>query len=177
MQRESSAGALVVLVCLTVFAVAFVLYTTRYLPETVATHFGAGNQANGWMSRKSYLSFILSFMIGISAFISFCVGTLPRQFPQWTNVPNRDYWLAPARRDESLVFLSAHGKRLGCLIVMMMLAMHYVILKANHVQPPTLPVSTFSSVLFGFVLALIWWIVRLYRRFPKQDPGRDYPSR
>ena len=169
MQRDSSAGALVVLICLTVFAVAFVIYTTGYLPETVATHFGAGNQANGWMSRNSYLFFTLSFMIGVSTFVSFCVGTLPRKFPQWTNLPNRDYWLAAERRDESLAFLSAHGKRLGCLIVMMMLGMHYIILKANHVQPPTLPVSAFSSVLFGFVLALIWWIVRLYRRFPKQN--------
>ena len=172
MQRDSSAGALVVLVCLTVFAVVFVIYTTRYLPETVATHFGAGNQANGWMSRNNYLFFTLSFITGVSAFVSFCVGTLPRKFPQWTNVPNRDYWLAPARRDESLAFLSAHGKRLGCLIVMMMLGMHYTILIANHMQPPMLPVSTFSSILFGFVLALIWWIVRLYRRFPKQDPRR-----
>ena len=169
MQRNSSAGALVVLVCLTVFAVAFVIYTTRYLPETVATHFGAGNQANGWMSRDFYLLFMLSFMIGISSFVSLAVGTLPRKFPQLTNVPNRDYWLSAERREESLKYLNAHGKRLGCLIVMMMLGMHYIILKANHVQPPTLPVSTFSSVLFGFVLALIWWIVRLYRRFPKKD--------
>jgi hypothetical protein len=51
----------------------------------------------------------------------------------------------------------------------MMLGMHYVILKANHMQPPALPVSTFSAVLFGFALALGWWIVRLYRRFPKQN--------
>jgi uncharacterized membrane protein len=167
MQRDSSAGALVVLVCLTVFAVAFVIYTTRYLPETVATHFGAGNQANGWMSRDFYLLFMLSFMIGISSFVSLAVGTLPRKFPQWTNVPNRDYWLSVERRDESLKYLNAHGKRLGCLIVMMMLGMHYTILIANHMRPPMLPVSIFSSVLFGFVLALIWWIVRLYRRFPK----------
>jgi len=83
-------------------------------------------------------------------------------------VPNRDYWLSAKRREESLNYLNAHGKRLACLIVMMMLAMHYIILKANHVQPPTLPVSTFSSVLFGFVLALIWWIVRLYRRFQRK---------
>jgi len=166
MQRDSSAGALVVLVCLTVFAVAFVIYTTRYLPETVATHFGAGNQANGWMSRDFYLLFMLSFMIGVSSFVSLAVGTLPRKFPQWTNVPNRDYWLSVERRDESLKYLNAHGKRLGCLIVMMMLGMHYTILIANHMRPPMLPVSTFSSVLFGFVLALIWWIVRLYRRFP-----------
>ena len=168
MQRDNPAGALVALVCLTVFAAVFVIYTTRYLPETVATHFGAHNQANGWMSRNGYLFFILSFMIGISAFVSFVVGTLPRKFPQWTNVPNRDYWLSAARRDDSLNYLNAHGKRLGCLIVMMMLGMHYVILKANHMRPPTLPLSTFTSILIGFSLALVWWIVRLYRRFPKQ---------
>ena len=168
MQRDNSAGALVALVCLTVFAAVFVIYTTRYLPDTVATHFGADNQANGWMSRDGYRFFILSFMIGISAFVSFVVGTLPRRFPQWTNVPNRDYWLSAARRDDSLNYLNAHGKRLGCLIVMMMLGMHYVILKANHMRPPTLSGSTFSAILFGFALALIWWIVRLYRRFPKK---------
>ena len=168
MQRDNPAGALVTLICLTVFAAVFVIYTTRYLPDTVATHFGADNQANGWMSRNGYLLFILGFMIGISAFVSFVVGTLPRKFPQWTNVPNRDYWLAAERRDESLRYLNAHGKRLACLIVMMMLGMHYVILKANYNQPPRLPLSTFSPILVGFSVALVWWVIRLFRRFPKQ---------
>lgn len=167
LQRDDGAGAWVSLICLTVFAVVFIIYTTRYLPDLVATHFGADNRANGWMSRAGYLLFMLAFLIGFSALVSFVVGTLPGKFPHWTNLPNRDYWLAPARREESLRYLSAHGKRLGCLIVMMMLGMHYVILKANHIQPPALPVSTFSAVLFGFALALVWWIVRLYRRFPK----------
>ena len=169
MRRDDGAGALTSLICLAVFAVVFIIYTTRYLPDPVATHFGAGNQANGWMSRDGYLLFMLAFLCGVSAFVSFAVGTLPRKFPHWTNVPNRDYWLAPAQRDESLSYLSAHGKRLGCLIVMMMLGMHYVILRANAVRPPTLPMPAFSAVLFGFALALIWWIVRLYRRFPKMN--------
>jgi hypothetical protein len=52
-------------------------------------------------------------------------------------------------------------------MVMMFLGMHYVILKANAVQPPVLPGQTFSAVILGFALALIWWVVRLYRRFPK----------
>ncbi len=168
LRRDNEAGALVTLICLTVFAAVFVIYTTRYLPDTVATHFGADNQANGWMSRNGYLLFILGFMVGISFFVSFVVGTLPRKFPQWTNVPNRDYWLAAERREESLRYLNAHGKRLACLIVMMMLGMHYVILKANYNQPPRLPLSTFSPILVGFSVALVWWIIRLYRRFPKQ---------
>jgi hypothetical protein len=50
---------------------------------------------------------------------------------------------------------------------MMMVGMHYTILVANHTQPPALPISIFSSILVGFALALLWWIVRLYRRFAK----------
>ena len=159
--------ALVTLICLNVFAVVFIVYTAQYLPDKVATHFGTNNHADGWMSRSGYLLFLLCFMISTSAFVSFLVGTLPRKFPQWTNIPNRDHWLAPERRDESVRFLSTHGKRLGSLIVMMMLGMHYSILLANHMRPPMLPASTFTSILLGFALALIWWIVRLYRRFPK----------
>lgn len=166
--RDGSAGSSsAVLIFLVVFAAAFIVYTTRYLPDPVAVHFGTGNQADGWMSRNGYLIFMLSFMIGMTAFITFVVGTLLAKFPQWTNVPNRDYWLAPKRRDESLRYLSAHGKRLGYLIVMMMLGMHYTILLANHTRPASLPVPVFTSILIGFAVALIWWIVRLYRRFPR----------
>lgn len=170
MDKDSTAGALVALICLTVFAAVFVIYTTQHLPSTVATHFGADNRANGWMSRHGYVLFMLCFLVGIPAFVSLVVGVLPRKYPQWTNVPNRDYWLSAARRKESLSYLSAHGLRLACLMVMMMLGMHYTILVANRMQPPALPVSIFSSVLIGFALALLWWIVRLYRRFSKMDP-------
>ena len=96
---------------------------------------------------------MLAFLIGVSVLVSFVVGTLPRKFPHWTNIPNRDYWLSPARQEESLRYLSTHGKRLGCLIVMMMLGMHYVILKANHTQPPHARRPFQQS--FGFALALI----------------------
>ena len=167
LNRDSNAGALVSLICLTVFAVVFITYTTRYLPDTVATHFGANNRANGWMTRHGYVLFMLGFLIVVPAFITFVVAVLPRKYPQWTNVPNREYWLSAARREESLSYLSAHGMRLACLMVMMMLGMHYTILVANHMQPAALPIAIFSSILMGFALALIWWIVRLYRRFAK----------
>jgi TRAP-type C4-dicarboxylate transport system permease small subunit len=169
MAREPTSAALAILLCLMAFAVAFIVYTTQYLPEVVGTHFGAGNQANGWMSRVGYLVFILTFVIGMPTLVTLLVGTLPSKYPNWTNLPNKEYWLAPARQSESLAYLSAHGKRLGCLIVMFMLGIHYVILLANRMQPPTLPIAPFSSLLMGFGLALIWWIVRLYRRFPKQS--------
>jgi len=177
--KDSNAGALVALICLTVFGAVFIIYTTRYLPETVGTHFGTDHRADGWMTRNGYLAFILAFLIGVPGLVSFLVGALPRKYPQWTNVPNRDYWLAAVRREESLLFLSTHGMRLACLIVMMMLGIHYTILVANHLNPPALPLRIFSSILIGFALSLVWWIVRLYRRFARPkwlDDQRDDAS-
>jgi hypothetical protein len=168
MPRESDSGPLAILLCLMAFAVAFISYTTQYLPDVVGTHFGARNQANGWMSRNGYWVFTLSFVIGMPTLVTVLVGTLPRKYPNWTNLPNKEYWLAPARQKDSIAYLSAHSKRLGCLLVLFMLGIHYTIMIANRTQPPTLPVRQFSSIVVGFALALIWWIVRLYRRFPKQ---------
>jgi serine/threonine-protein kinase len=121
------------------------------------------------MSRNGYLLFMLAFMVGMSAFVSFVVGTLPRKFPHWTNIPNRDYWLAPERREDSARFLSAHGKRLAYLVVMLMLGIHYMVLLASHRRPPALPAREFTAIIVGFGLALLWWIARLYRRFPSKD--------
>lgn len=168
MQRDSDSAPTAILLCLMAFAVAFISYTTQYLPDVVGTHFGARNQADGWMRRNGYLIFTLSFVVGIPAFVTVLIGTLPRKYPNWTNLPNKDYWLAPARRNDSIAYLSAHSKRLGCLIVVFMLGIHYTIMLANQIQPPTLPVAQFSAIVISFALALIWWIVRLYRRFPKQ---------
>ncbi len=52
------AGWLVV--ALVAAGVVFVAATAGQLPPTVATHFGAGGAANGWMSRGGYTVFALA---------------------------------------------------------------------------------------------------------------------
>ena len=165
MQQDGRAFG--ILICLIAFAAVFIVYTAQVLPDRVATHFGAGKEADGWMSRSGYVTFMLAFTVGIAGFVVFATGVLPARFPHWTNVPNRDYWLAPQRRVASLAYVAGHGKRLAYFVVMLMLGMHYTILVANQMQPPRLPGSIFTPILVSFVLALLWWIVRLYRRFPK----------
>lgn len=167
LRRGNSQGALVALICLMAFAATFVLYTASYLPDIVATHFGADGRANGWITRTVYVGFTLAFLIGLPVVLSVLVGRLPSRRPNWTNIPNREYWLSPARREESLGFLAAQGHRLGCLIVMLTMGLHYLILVANQRSPQVLPMSNFLSMLGAFLILLLLWVVRLYRRFPK----------
>ena len=161
------ARSLMSLICLMVFSVTFVIYTSYYLPTRVATHFNINNQPDGWMTRNAYLLMILTLLISIPSAISVGISILSKKFSHLINLPNRDYWLAPPRLNDSLDFLAAHGHRLGRLVIVLMTGLHYVVLVANRAEPPALPQSWFIAIVLGFVLALGLWVLALYRRFPK----------
>jgi hypothetical protein len=169
MQANSNvrARSLVILICLMVFSVTFVIYTSYYLPSKVATHFNVDNEPDGWMTRNVYVLLILSFLIVIPSVISLGISMLTQKFSHVINLPNRDYWLARPRLNESLDFLAAHGHRLGRLVIVLMTGLHYVVLVANRAEPPALPQSWLMAILLGFVFALGMWALALYRRFSK----------
>lgn len=161
------ARSLVSLICLTVFSVTFVIYTSYYLPSSVATHFNINNQPDGWMTRDAYLLMILTLLISIPSAISVGISILSKKFSHLINLPNREYWLAPPRLNDSLDFFAAHGHRLGRLVIVLMTGLHYVVLLANRAEPVALSQPWFIAIVLGFVLALGLWVLALYRRFPK----------
>jgi uncharacterized membrane protein len=165
--RNARARSLVTMICLMVFSVTFVIYTSYYLPSNVATHFNVNNEADGWMTRHVYVLLILTLLISIPTVIAVGISMLSRKFPHLINLPNGDYWLAPPRLTESLDFLAAHSHRLGRLVIVLMTGLHYVVLVANRAEPPALPQSWFMAILLGFVFALAMWVLALYRRFSK----------
>ena len=150
-----------------VFAITFVIYTSYHLPETVATHFNFNNEPDGWMTRHRYVLLILTLLVCVPTIISVGITALSEKFPHLINIPNGDYWLAPARSDESLDFLASHGYRLGRLIIVLMTAVHYLVLVANRSAPPILPQAWFIAIIGGFIVALSMWVLALYRRFRK----------
>ena len=169
MQVHSSrrARSLVSLICLMVFSLTFVIYTSYYLPGHVATHFNVNNEPDGWMTRNAYLLLILTLLVSIPSVISVGISLLSQRFPHLVNLPNRNHWLASQRLNESLDFLAAHGHRLGRLVIVLMTGLHFVVLVANRADPPALPQSWLMAIVVGFVFSLAMWVVALYRRFPK----------
>ncbi len=149
-------------------ALLYVVATAAQLPEALATHFGPSGRADGWMTRDGYLLFTICFLLGLPLLVSFFIGFLPQRWPNLTNIPHRDYWLAPERREESVRYLAAHGWWLGCLMVMLVASMHYAIIEANRNQPPTLSLIVFLPMIGGFIAGMLVWVVTLYRRFRKE---------
>ena len=153
----------------------FVISTTASLPEHVASHFGAGGHANGYMTRDGYRWFMLFFTIGFPPLIVFAIAGLPRLMPQYTNLPNREYWFAPERRAQTFDFLTTHALWFGCLIEVFICSVHWHVVQANTQHPPQLANGPFLTSLGLFLAALVVWSIMLMRQFriPSKDLRRS----
>jgi hypothetical protein len=143
----------------------FIVATTSTMPAEVASHFGLRNAANAFMPKGVYLAFMLAFALALPAFVVGMIAFLPRVRPEAINIPNRAYWLDPARRPDTIDALSARGAWFGCLLTLFIAGVHYIVLEANRVTPPELPLGMFFTWIAIFVAVLAIWIVSLYSRF------------
>ena len=150
---------------LLLLAVVFIFATVDRLPARIATHFGSAGFPNGWMTRGAYGSFLLAFAVLVPVLLVAVIGGLPHAFPDRINIPNRAYWLAPERRQESLAYLRDHAYRLGSLMVLFASGIHLLILEANTVVPPRLPGSVLVGMLAVFLVGMMTRIWTLYARF------------
>ncbi len=162
------------LVAVTVGGAATVAATMGGVPPRIATHFGAGGAADSWMTRDGYLAFMLVFVLGLPWFVYVMAAVLPGRFPRFTNLPNRDHWLAPAQQGGTLAALRAFGAGIAILMALMVTSVHFAILHANTVQPARLAEGPFVAGLLLFVAAVAALVVGIYRRFRSApaNPGR-----
>lgn len=139
-------------------------YHYTQMPETVATHFNAQGEADDFMSRTANLYFnlglLLLFAILFSG-ISWLVGALPAS---WINMPNKDYWLAPERRDVTQHYLRREMIRLGNATILLLLAINYLAYKANQASPPQLSHAVWVIMIL-YIAYMIIWTVGFYRKF------------
>ncbi len=148
-----------------VVAPAVIWGTAAQLPATVASHFGQGGAPNGWMTHGGYLAFMLGFVTVLPLVVVATVGWMPGVAARRMKLPNRDYWLAPARHASTLAALRAHACWLGILLIVFMTALHLLLLEANTATPPRLPEAPFFVLIGGFGVALGLWILALHLRF------------
>jgi uncharacterized membrane protein len=160
--------ALFLLVALIAVSAAFIAVTAGQLPGLVASHFGSGSGANGWLTRSQYLLRMLALAILLPLALVGFIALLSRA-PRLINLPHRAYWLSEGRREQTLATLLAFACAQGALLTVFAAALHYVILQANTTAPPQLPGALFAAVLLGLLAAMVAWTIALYVRFRHVD--------
>ena len=131
-------------------AAQYFYYVPR-LPEIVASHFGRGGSVNGWQTKTLFFSLELGSIV-LATVISFGVPRMIEALPvSMINLPNKEFWLGPERRDETLSYLRVWILWFGCALLAFLLFVMELVFRANLQNPPRLNMAAFMPALFGFV--------------------------
>src|SRR5579862_4934933 len=108
--REPRALFLLIVVC----AVALAFRNYPLVPNQMASHFDIFGAANGWMSKPAFFAFYAA-MIALAFAVEFFVPrSIARSSTSRINLPNKEYWLAPKQRNETLNYLKRQFAWYGC---------------------------------------------------------------
>lgn len=146
-------------------AAAFIFVTSLELPEPVASHFGATGAPNGFMPRRVYTSVMLVLAIGAPLLLVLLTWFAIKNPGARINLPNREFWLAPERRGQTVSFLRAHILRFAALLVSFSCYAHWLVVRANTSQPVRLAGSWFIGGLAVFSIAVLALAYALLSRF------------
>jgi hypothetical protein len=121
------------------------------------------------MTHSQYLLFSLIVGCGLPMSLA-AFGYFLRFLPinRFTfKIPNRDYWLAPERRNEMFNYLFRHCLWLACLMAIFMVGIQLLVIQANHQTPPHLSIPLTLAAAGGFLAAKAVWIGTLFCHFKK----------
>lgn len=160
-------SALPKILFLLIAAGAAIHFSSLYaqLPPVMASHFDARGVPNGWQPKELFFTFLVGSLV-IAAILTFAVPLLMEVLPtSLINLPNKEYWLAPERRAESIGFFQTQFAWFGCaLLFFMMFAFEFAI-RANFRDRPQMDSSSFVIALVAFILFALISTLRMMKRF------------
>lgn len=142
------------------------LYYYPQLPDRVASHFDAAGRADGW-SHKGALAFFYLGIMALMAGIAFAFSATTSRLPvRWISLPNRDYWLAPERREATLAVLSDLVFWFNSATVGFLMLLMHLTIRANLDGTHRLG-DSFWPLLVAYLAFTAGWCVAMLRRFRK----------
>ncbi|MGA2719124.1 MAG: DUF1648 domain-containing protein [Candidatus Acidiferrales bacterium] len=135
------------------------------LPARMASHFGSSGMPNGWMPKQSFFV-VYAAVIGIAALVGYLVPRSIAKKPlERINLPNKEYRLAPERRAETLAFFERYFAWYSCVLLLILVLAMGLAIQANFTSPPRMATGPIVSVIAGFVVFNVAWVVWMIRHF------------
>ena len=146
--------------------IAVVMQCLHYypqLPAYVASNFGGEGKPGAWSSKDGL------FMIYLGM-LAMCAGVfflMPRFMPRFStkrfNMPNREYWLAPERREATLKYIQTQIEWFGVATLLFSTAVMELVFRANLAS--TVRLSDYSlHVLIAYFAYSLGWIFLFINR-------------
>ncbi len=155
-------------VLILVAAVQSAYYAPR-IPEILGAHFGKSGFVNAWQTKVAFFATELTIIV-LATFVSFGIPRLIAAMPTSTlNLPNKDFWLSPERREDTFSFLREQIAWLGCVLLAFLLFVMELVFRANLHTPPQLNTAAFVPALVAFLAFSTVWTIRPVFHFYRTD--------
>lgn len=149
---------------------AVVLANAFLSQKIVATHFNLAGNPNGWMTQSQSSLIWLTTGVGLPLFLA-TTGYLVRFLPvDLLNLPNREYWLAEGRRQESFNYFFRQFLWMACFAAIFILTQILLQIQANQRTPAHLSTPLVLLCAAGFIAAIVGWHWAMLRHF-RPVPG------
>jgi hypothetical protein len=142
----------------------FVWWTSRTLPDVVASHFSLSGAADGFSPRGDYVATMIALVVLVPLLPALLPGALLRG-GAGLNLPDREYWLAPEQKDATLAYVRTHGLWLAVALSLFLAYVHWLTVEANARKPPVLSRGGFLAGLSVFLALTAGWVTVLFARF------------
>jgi len=149
-------------------ALAFfqIAYYYPQMPEVMASHFNGAGIPNGWASKAVFFA-LYAAIVFLLAFVFLYV-------PKWSEkqsrfglkLPNKDYWLAPARIEQTQSFIKRQMVIIGVAHLLLTLLVIQMAINANFSESPVLD-RRVSWILISYFLVLALWLIHFFFHFRK----------
>jgi uncharacterized membrane protein len=155
-RKRTVATVVFVLLCAACLGHAFYFYSQ--LPERVAHHFGPDGKPDAWGDKMQFLVVYL-ITIAVMGIVFFGLALAMRRLPTTAiNLPHREYWLAPERREETVAGMVSAFLWFGSLTLLLFLDIFH---QAFQVHLGKAAGLTHPWISIGVYLAasLVWCVV------------------
>ena len=135
------------------------------LPEKVASHWGGSGHPNGWSSKSAFFLIMLGTVVGVTVLFGILSAGIRKIPVALINLPRKDYWLAPERRDETHAFMSRQLVWFGFATGWFFVAVLQLSVNANLAEDKHLDSRSFLICLGAYLVFTIVWVVGFLRKF------------
>lgn len=136
------------------------------LPDVVASHFNAAGDVNGWMPKSAFAAIAVGLLAMIVTVPLLVRGSVLRIPDSQINLPNKQYWLAPERREETLeTIVNQQAVTAAALLGFLAITFHDLY-QANLQPHPQMPnhVWVYLALVVGISL---WSVVAMIAHFKR----------
>lgn len=156
----------------TVFVIALLLCIAHaafyypLLPDRVASHFGVSGQPDAWTDKDSFMKIYIGVIVFTAALFP-GIGFILRRTPvSLMNLPNKDYWLAPERRQGTIDLVSRQFLLFGSATLLLLLHIFHQSFRVHLgiAQQLEHPIASIGA----YLIFSLFWTIGLLLRFMRR---------